>query len=204
MTRALSTSTAVLGLLAGPVLEGTGLGQGYVLLDGYVLALTRPAAPRMPNGVECALTVAQGQRVLVGDGRIEAHGEQVLPGPAWDPRPAVHFRPAWPRAVVIAPYRLAGLGPGLTPAGDDILCGYAAGLELFYGRDEEAPAIAAAAAARTTSLSATLLRHAARGELPEPAHALLERDDRGPLLRFGGTSGRCLLFGLAVAGALEA
>jgi hypothetical protein len=74
-----------------------------------------------------------------------------------------------------------------------------AGLTLFQGRMAEARDLAATAASRTTSLSATLLRHAADGELPEPAHALLERGDPEPLRRFGQSSGRCLLLGLALA-----
>jgi hypothetical protein len=94
---------------------------------------------------------------------------------------------------------LAGRGRGLTPSGDDLLCGYASGLVLWHGRTEQAARIAEAAAARTSLLSATLLRCAARGELPEPAHALLARGDPAPLRRFGHTSGSALLVGLALA-----
>jgi hypothetical protein len=58
-------------------------------------------------------------------------------------------------------------------------------------------------AARTTTLSATLLRLAARGHLPEPAHALVENGDIGPLLDFGATSGKGIALGLAFAGQEE-
>jgi hypothetical protein len=200
--RALSTSAAVLQLLEGRRRRGVALGRGYVGLDGYCLALTAPGAPRMPNGVECELQLEAGETVLVGDGRIEAHGSTVLPGAAWNPVPEPRFRLLWPEPVAFAPLRLVGLGPGLTPAGDDVLCGYLAGLCLFWNAGEEAAAIAGAAGPRTTALAATLLTHAACGELPEPAHAALETGDVASLHRFGHTSGRCLLFGLALAGAL--
>ncbi len=201
--RARSLSAAVLPLLAGPPREGVGLGLGYVDFGGYVLALTRPGRPRMPNGVECELEVRTGERCRIGHGRLATDGVEVLPGPVWDPVPGVVFRPRLEIEERFQPdvERLAGRGEGLTPSGDDLLCGYVAGLTLFHGRAEEATSLAEAAAARTTHLSATLLRHAARGELPEPAHALLERGDPGPLRRFGHSSGRCLLIGLAAAAA---
>ena len=65
---------------------------------------------------------------------------------------------------------LIGRGPGLTPAGDDLVCGYLTGCRLF---DLDAPALTAATLrlldqGATTSLSAALLRHACLGEsLPE-------------------------------------
>src|SRR5262249_13546495 len=59
---------------------------------------------------------------------------------------------------------LLGRGPGLTPAGDDVLAGLLAG-RAAYGPDDRALAddICALAPSRTTALSAALLRHAARG-----------------------------------------
>jgi hypothetical protein len=201
LTLAGSASAAVLSLLAGPEQEGVGLGLGYVDFGGYVLALTRPGRPRMPNGMECELDVQPGERCCIGRGRLAAHGTEVLPASVWDPVPTVRFLPRLELGERFEPNveRLAGRGDGLTPAGDDLLSGYVAGLTLFHGRIEQAVALAEAAALRTTHLSATLLRHAARGELPEPAHALLERGDAGPLHRFGHSSGRYLLLGLAVA-----
>lgn len=185
--------------MEGPRRRGTGLGLGYCDFDGYVVALTPPGAPRLPNGLECDLELAAGAGAWIGDGRLESGGRSVLPGPAWEPVPTPRFRLELPGHFVPDPARLAGRGGGLTPAGDDVLAGYAAGLTLFGGRVGEARQLAEAAAARTTSLSATLLRHAAEGELAEPAHALLELGDPEPLCRFGRSSGRCLLLGLALA-----
>lgn len=70
---------------------------------------------------------------------------------------------------------LAGLGGGLTPAGDDFIVG--ALLAVWAGRfGPQAEAlcepIAEAAASRTTLLSAAYLRAAARGECMQPWHAL--------------------------------
>lgn len=66
---------------------------------------------------------------------------------------------------------LAGLGPGLTPSGDDFLIGVCAALFLARslhgeetGGEHHARAIAAGTPGRTTLLSAVWLRHAAAGE----------------------------------------
>ena len=72
---------------------------------------------------------------------------------------------------------LAGLGGGLTPAGDDFIVGVLlatwAGL---YGSGAEAlcQPIVAAAAPLTTTLSAAYLRAAARGECMAQWHAFFE------------------------------
>jgi hypothetical protein len=75
---------------------------------------------------------------------------------------------------------LLGLGPGLTPAGDDLLCGLLVGLQVFGLRaprlSEWASACAAmvagvterAAPERTTALSRTLLHYAARSVAIDP------------------------------------
>jgi hypothetical protein len=72
---------------------------------------------------------------------------------------------------------LAGLGGGLTPAGDDFIVGallavwaglYGPGLELLTA------AVADAAAERTTTLSGAYLRAAARGECSARWHALFK------------------------------
>jgi hypothetical protein len=184
--------------------EGRGLGHGYVALADWVVAFTRPGAARMPNGIEADIAVPAGAHVAIGGAVVRVDGELVLadgdgPVPIWDPVPAVRVRLHCVERFDPDPEHLAGRGPGLTPEGDDLLCGYAAGLVLWHGRRKEARAIAEAAAPRTTLLSATLLRHAARGELPEPAHALLERGDLAALSGFGRTSGSAIARGLALA-----
>ncbi len=202
--RARSVSLAIMPLFGGARRDGVGMGHGYVDLGDRVIAITRPGAPRMPNGIECEVDVARGELCGIRGGALAVRDVLVVPGPIWDPvpEPRVILHPS--SRFVPDPLVLAGRGDGLTPAGDDLLAGYAAGLVLFQGRQSEAHALAETAAIRTTALSATLLRHAARGEVPEPVHALLEEGDPCPLLAFGHTSGRCLMFGLALACALGA
>lgn len=173
--------------------RGVSLGKGYVELpDGYVLALVPPGKPRMPNGLEFHAPPPPSGTVVE------------IPRPSghvWEPAAVPAFRLTISRSAVPAPLdplMLAGCGPGLTPEGDDLLAGYAAGLVLWHGKSGEASTLAEAAAPLTTGLSAALLRHAAHGELPEPAHALLHAGDPGPLLAFGASSGRALLRGLAL------
>jgi hypothetical protein len=73
--------------------------------------------------------------------------------------------------VAAAARQLAGLGLGLTPAGDDYLVGVIAALWLL-GEIETASIIARSAAPHTTTLSAAFLRAAASGQFAEPWHQL--------------------------------
>lgn len=107
--------------------------------------------------------------------------------------------------------RLAGLGAGLTPAGDDFLTG----LMLWGWLAHPDPGslchlLAEATGPRTTILSAALLRAAARGECSAAWHALLEALYRGSdeelardvrdVLAHGATSGADSLAGFLWAG----
>jgi hypothetical protein len=113
---------------------------------------------------------------------------------------------------------LAGLGPGLTPAGDDFLLGVMAGLrtwpQFLAGKglslEEACQAIYGAAAGRTNLLSMALLRSAKEGMFGEAWHGLLAalregkarevREAADRVLGFGGTSGADALSGfLAVS-----
>ena len=105
---------------------------------------------------------------------------------------------------------LAGLGQGLTPAGDDFLCG----LMLWAWLAHPAPRgfchnIAEAAAPCTTTLSAAFLRAASRGECSAAWHELLctlscdadeglEQAARN-VLAYGETSGADTLAGFLYA-----
>jgi len=126
---------------------------------------------------------------------------------------------SWRQNIVgaeAATHGLAGLGPGLTPSGDDVLAGFAAIMALLSpqlsadatSRKYIAAAIAAVAKPRTTVLSSVLLAHAARGEIAEqmgalllaltyPAEefkAVLKAADR--VLAFGASSGGDTLLGM--------
>jgi hypothetical protein len=193
---AVSMSPFAAALLAGPMRDGTVLGHGHLLFGDSVVTVTRPGKPRMPNGIEAELRLVEGERVTIGVGELRAGDQVVLRGPLWNPRP-LHAPPPVREPTEMAVEELAGHGRGLTPLGDDILIGYIGGGALA-GRDMMREA--ELAARRTTALSATLLRLAARGELPEPAHRLVEDGDPHPLHFFGSSSGRGIELGLALAG----
>ncbi|WP_170134352.1 DUF2877 domain-containing protein [Murinocardiopsis flavida] len=109
---------------------------------------------------------------------------------------------------------LVGAGPGLTPSGDDLLSGFLLAARHF-GPPERLTALTAAATLRaetsTTTLSAALLRHAARGDgTPQTTGVLDALSGHGPLrpalsaLRaLGHTSGDDLALGI-LAGATAA
>ncbi|MBI1877356.1 MAG: DUF2877 domain-containing protein [Chloroflexi bacterium] len=102
--------------------------------------------------------------------------------------------------------QLAGLGSGLTPAGDDYLVGVMAALWLT-GQKALLPRMAHMAARQTTTLSAAFLKAAARGEFMEPWHALAQALSAGEtgafsqaieqVAQFGASSGRDALAGFA-------
>jgi hypothetical protein len=106
---------------------------------------------------------------------------------------------------------ILGSGPGLTPAGDDVVAGALAALALMDRLPVHvADAVTSAARSRTTALSASLLTAAARGQVvPEAArtvralarggdvHEVTEIARR--LFAVGATSGHDLALGLATA-----
>lgn len=124
-------------------------------------------------------------------------------------------------AAVAAADGLLGRGPGLTPAGDDVLAGVLASTQLLaeaVGADptdrlvavtrDVGAAVAERAGRATTPISAALLHHAARGEVAVPVARLLRSltgagalapalDD---VLAVGATSGHDLAVGV-LAGA---
>jgi hypothetical protein len=107
---------------------------------------------------------------------------------------------------------LVGLGPGLTPSGDDFLCGFLASLNWVlrsYGVERRLETVEGSVlehAGRTNLLSRQLLEHAVRGEVGERAENFLSAllgDEGGDLkdLTFrvsetGETSGADMLLGL--------
>lgn len=117
--------------------------------------------------------------------------------------------------AVDAAERIVGLGPGLTPSGDDALAGLLLSLRLLGGAvpgggravwlaDWLGAAVTAHAGDRTTSLAATLLHCSARGQASVEAAAVLRgiagQDPLIPaarrLLATGHTSGADLTWGL--------
>ena len=194
-----SSSALLVQLLLGPDRKGTALDRHDFRVGDYVVTLTSPRKPRMPNGVECSVWVARDSRISIGRGRIVVGHVELAPGPGWAPVPSVgHFEilPPGPQPLTSS---LSTWLADPSVAADALLSGYLAGLVLLHGLRKRAEAIAQRAAGMTDPLSATLLRHAARGEVPEPVHSLLAAGDPGPLLAFAG-SGMLWLRGLVSAG----
>jgi hypothetical protein len=229
-----AASTAVRDLLAGPPRPWRVLGVHprcvYLLAGSELVALESADAVGLPCAVRLAVVGSDGvlTRVRRGD-RAEVGGGVLRAGPVtvrvtrwWSPRPP---RAGWSAARRETLARLLaghpspvpadgevgdllGRGPGLTPAGDDLLAGLLVGLhhrsEL---RDPLAAEVARLARTRTTTLSATLLRHAAAGHaipaVTAVADALAGAGQDGDLeialdrlLRVGDTSGAALAWGL--------
>lgn len=160
------------------------------------------------------------------DGARLAAAAAVLAGPA-EPAPGLEGYEAvaslaagcargWLLGAVSAAERLVGLGPGLTPSGDDVLAGLLVTLRhvgaatrterAVWLADWLAAAVTFDARTRTTPLSATLLHCAARGEASPEVLAVLRGLAGGQALepalrrlrRLGHTSGADLAQGIAI------
>ncbi|MGH3320030.1 MAG: DUF2877 domain-containing protein [Streptosporangiaceae bacterium] len=174
-----------------------------------VLGVIPPAALR--DGLDvCAHAATRRASGLAGSPAVEKLGAACAEG-------------ASARAAALA-RALVGLGPGLTPSGDDVLVGLLAALrwlgqglldggtpggeEAVALADTLAAAVAPDADARTTPLAATLLRCAAggqaAGELSDVLRGLAGRSPLPPavdgLLATGHTSGADTAWGIILGG----
>jgi hypothetical protein len=84
--------------------------------------------------------------------------------------------------AITAFMRLIGLGPGLTPSGDDFIVGYLAGLWSTAGSDpsrvrfmSSLGAWLSRAAAGTNAISCTYIKSAINGNVSEPIATLAQR-----------------------------
>jgi len=170
--------------------------------------------PRLPSARPALLPegVRQLRTTLYGDG--VPHSAFELPGlPTGPGGPLAALRGAVRRADLDAALRTAtrliGMGPGLTPAGDDVMAGTVAGLVLLGhpAAPRFAAGVDALAACRTTELSRAVLRHAAAGrvssEYAAVLHALVGERPLAPavdaLLTSGSTGSRATALGLCTA-----
>src|SRR3954467_517320 len=203
-------------LVALPTGAPAEVGGGRVVVGDLAVSAAawwnpRPRLPSLrpallPEGVRQLRTALYGEGV--------PHSAFTLPGlPTGPGGPLAALRGAVRRADLDAALRtasrLVGLGPGLTPAGDDVMAGTMAGLVLLGHPAAErfAAGVYALAAGRTTELSRALLRHAAcgrvSGEYAAVLHALVGERPLAPavagLLSTGATSGRAMALGLCTA-----
>jgi hypothetical protein len=134
------------------------VGAGLIELPGGTIRVSRWWEPARPRRVH----VASFDRR-----RLDALERLTPPLPA-DVAEAAATSAATPTRLAHQARRLVGLGPGLTPAGDDVLAAMILTLTAGPAAAREVAADLAAAVlpdapSRTTALSAALLRHAARG-----------------------------------------
>lgn len=185
-----AASTAVRHLLTEPVTAGRVVGVHpsctYVEAAGDVVAVETADALGLPCAVRLGVDRAGapfaglriGDAALVGAGRVVA-GSLAVPVVRWwaprCPRPGARRERVEQLARLLSGVPvpvpadgpvpdLLGLGPGLTPAGDDVLAGLLVALAHRPDlRDPLAAEVTRLAPSRTTALSATLLRSAAAG-----------------------------------------
>ena len=187
---ALRLATSGVGSLAGA--ESAQVIDGVLRLDGVPLLVGRTIDVSVPR-----LAQSSAPRALLASRQADDLAQE-LPGPALD------LLAAGDAAAVP---ELVGRGSGLTPSGDDVLCGW---LAVHHAAGVAVPDVERAVSSslrRTTTLSATLLDCALHGEvLPEFARmvrSLGSSADIGPAIdevaRIGHTSGRALLLGADLA-----
>lgn len=173
-----------------------------------------PNGPLFPNGFVPDAKTAGEASATCGAGASGPLASTVVARRWWDP--AVRVAPLdgsrvhrflagiEPIELPQAPEAGIGWGPGLTPAGDDVVVGMLVAYRAL-GADDEAEALAVASADGDTSpFSRSLLDHAARGEAARPVLELLRAlagygDLGNSLIRltgFGATSGYHLIEGV--------
>lgn len=200
------------GVTAG---DDAWVGDGTVEIGGMSVCVRRWWDPAPPLGCAGPAQLSPALGVL---GAIRTASPRQ---PGLDPEgaPALLERGCLAGSLVdgiTAAERLIGLGPGLTPSGDDMLAGLlvalrhlgtAAGVpRAVWLADWLAAAVTYDARTRTTPISATLLHCAARGEAsPEVTGVLRAVAGRQPLepavhrlLRLGHTSGADLAWGVQI------
>jgi hypothetical protein len=168
------SSSDLLGhLLHGSAVRGAIFGRRDLRFGDYIVSLTAPGSARMPNGIECRVGFAAGARVSIGGGRLVVGRVEISPGPDWDPVPAFERFDCLPPGPAPSSDSHEAMLGGIDAASDERLAGYLAGLVLFHGQRVRAEHLAWRALAKAGPLTGTLLRHAARGEVPEGIHDLL-------------------------------
>jgi hypothetical protein len=199
---------------------------------GRCVSLVGPHGPGLPTAVRSKVPVMSSSRpatayleggILRWDGRALVTGRLVdVRAPRIDaarvPKasPAVAMGSPRSRAVGLVAFApgvdatsvadLVGRGEGLTPLGDDVVCGWLAGHRAAGVPTPHVDAAVRRLLPRTTTLSASLLECAVAGEVADPVAAYLRslgtprRDAaRAALEAFGHSSGLGLAHGLDLA-----
>jgi hypothetical protein len=201
-------------------------------LDGYAVGVVSAAAAGLPHAIRTVAsrvttetapdpyleggTLHLGGRALVTRRLVDVRAPRIDAARVPQASPAAVLGTPRPRAagLVASPgsvtpatvLDLVGRGDGLTPFGDDVLCGW---LALHRAVGVPTPAVDDAvrrALHRTSTLSATLLECALAGEVADPVASYLrdlgtprEHQTRAALESLGHSSGRGLAHGLDLA-----
>jgi hypothetical protein len=196
------------GLIAA-VSPGVHDGPLYLVLD-RALTETEPgtAAAFSPDGVTSAEWTIDAGRAELWAGALpepaavraaaapiaevagEAAAASLLPRAGLDARPLVERDDLEAAAAL-----LAGLGPGLTPSGDDVLGGTLFARRALAGTAEEPRLAAIAESVRTNAVARAFLRWAARGQALSPVHDLVGAAARGDLDRARAAAGALVAVG---------
>jgi hypothetical protein len=186
--------------------------EGLRTADGALVLDRRAAVGWLgPLPDPTSLTAAPA-RALVS-GVLTSCRASVLAGEQWsatvEPAIAAIGRLAPLDALRAAAAVLGGLGPGLTPAGDDMLSGILFAVRSMNGPSVEPALLSIARSVRTTDLAAATLEAAAAGSHIEPVHDLVTAAASGDgaaaaraaaaLDRFGSSSGADIAYGLRLA-----
>ncbi len=171
-------------------------------LDGHLQALTDLIAAEAPAGGLARVSVKRAGPVLTPLERSASLALMDL---------SSGLRGADRSLVARGAHTLAGLGPGLTPSGDDVLVGCLLAVAALPDVDGTSvrDAIASSARHRTTHISTAYLDAAARGEASEAWHHLVAAmstsdaarvvDAARQVLGVGETSGSDMLGGFVLA-----
>ncbi|GAB3770172.1 hypothetical protein FB382_000711 [Nocardioides ginsengisegetis] len=208
----------------------------YVDLDGWCLGVVSAAASAVPCALRSRnadLGAVAGRSAYVRAGVLHLDGTPLVVGrvlrvsaPRLDPRasgttasPITQVIPPTTVVGLVAPLglvgrplglddvaHLVGRGDGLTPSGDDLLCGWLAAHRATGEPTPEVDEAVRALLPATTLLSATLLDCALHGEVLPQFSAWLaalgtpaEADRAAVLESVGHSSGAALLYGARLA-----
>ena len=186
--------------------EGLRTGEGMLFLDvRYAVGWRGPLAD--PDQVAAA-----SARALISEALSSCRPSTLLEEPwaeAVAPVVAAIGRVPPLDALTIAARALGGLGPGLTPAGDDALSGILFAFRAMGGATVEPALEAVARSVHTSDVAAPLLEAAAAGCHIEPVHDLVLAAAAGEtwaaqraaaeLDHFGSSSGADIGYGLRLA-----
>jgi Protein of unknown function (DUF2877) len=184
-------------------------GPLYLALDEDV-PRTEPGAPARLSSAAVELpgctVVAEGaepwhgalpdpERVRSAADAISQIAGQAAAG-ALLPRAGIEARPLVERGDLEgAAALLAGLGPGLTPSGDDALGGVLFAVRAAGGASLDVRLASVADSVRTNSIARAFLRWAARGQALAPVHDLIQAGVEGDI-----EAGRAAAQALAAVG----